>query len=103
MSTSDRVTRRDFLRAVAAMGATLAWGDVLAVTSRRRWVERRDLFAEGVASGDPASDSVLLWTRASSGGQAAAVPLTVELAEDAAFKRVIATARTRAVAAADHT
>src|SRR5919199_855824 len=103
MSKSDRVTRRDFVRAAAAMGATFAWGDVLAVTSRRRWVERRDLFAEGVASGDPASNGVLLWTRASSGGQAAAVPLTVELAEDAAFKRVTATARTRAVAAADHT
>jgi alkaline phosphatase D len=103
MSTSDRVTRRDFLRAATAMGATLAWGDALAVASRRRWVERRGLFAEGVASGDPASDSVLLWTRMSSGGQAAAVPLTVELAEDPAFKRVIATARTRALAAADHT
>src|ERR1043166_7204040 len=103
MSTSDRVTRRDVLRAAAAMGATCAWGDALAVPSRKRWVERRDLFAEGVASGDPASDSVLLWTRASSGGRAAAVPLIAELAEDAAFTRVISTARTRALAVADHT
>jgi alkaline phosphatase D len=95
------MTRRELLRGAAAMGATFAWGGALAVPSRRRWVERRDLFAEGVASGDPASDSVLLWTRASSGGQAA-VPLTVELAEDAAFTRVIATARTRALAVADH-
>jgi len=98
MSTSDRVSRRQFLRSAAAMGATFAWGDALAAPSRKRFVERRDLFAEGVASGDPASDSVLLWTRASGGGKAAAVLLSAELAEDTAFTRVIATARTRALA-----
>jgi alkaline phosphatase D len=85
------------------MGATLAWSGARAAPSRTRWVERRDLFVEGVASGDPAPDSILLWTRASSGGQAAAVTLTVEVAEDAAFARVVATARTRALAAADYT
>ena len=103
MSTSARLTRRQLLRAAAAMGATFAWGDALAVPSRQRWMERRDHFAEGVASGDPAPDSVLLWTRASSAGKVAAVPLTVEVAEDPAFTRVIATARTRALAVADHT
>src|SRR5215468_2190814 len=103
MSTSNRISRRKFLRAAAAMGATVAWGDVLAAPSRKRWVERRDLFAEGVASGDPAPDSILLWTRASSGGQATAVPLSVELAEDPAFKRVVARAQARALAVADHT
>src|SRR5262249_20464982 len=103
MSRSDRVTRRQLLRAATALGATFAWGGVLAAPSRKRWVERRDLLAEGVASGDPAPGSVLLWTRASSGGQVAAVPLTVELAEDQTFKRVIATARTRALGAADYT
>jgi len=103
MSSSDRMSRRQFLRSAAAMGATFAWGDALAAPSRKRWVERRDLFAEGVASGDPASDSVLLWTRASGGGKAAAVRLTAELAEDPAFTRVIATARTGALAVADHT
>ena len=55
---SDRATRRTFLRAAAAMGATFAWGDAFAAPSRKRWLERRDLFAEGVASGDPAPDSV---------------------------------------------
>ncbi|HKV12227.1 MAG TPA: alkaline phosphatase D family protein [Thermoanaerobaculia bacterium] len=71
--------------------------------SHSRWVERRDLFAEGVASGDPAPDSVLLWTRASAGGSAASVPLTVEVAEDRDFERVVATAPTVALLAADHT
>jgi hypothetical protein len=59
-------------------------------------VERRDRFAQGVASGDPAPDSVLLWTRASAAGSAAAVALTVEVAEDPAFERVVATAPVRA-------
>jgi alkaline phosphatase D len=96
-------SRRAFLaQAAAAMGATLAWGASPA-RSRRRWVERRDLFAEGVASGDPGPDSVLVWTRVSRAGSAPAVPLTVEVAEDADFDRVVASAATRALAAADHT
>ena len=99
----SRLTRRRFVAAAAAMGATLAWADTKSARSSRPWVERRDLFAEGVASGDPATDSVLLWTRASSAGSATEVPLAVEVAEDEAFERVVATARTRALAAADQT
>lgn len=59
---------------------------------RSRWVER-----------DPGPDSVLLWTRASAGGSAASVALTVEVAEDADFERVVVTAPTVALLAADHT
>ena len=57
------ITRRSFLRMAAAIGATAAWGNPLGAKSRLAWHERRDLFPEGVASGDPDSDSVLLWTR----------------------------------------
>lgn len=98
-----KMTRRRFVAAATAMGATLAWAAPQSSPSRQKWTERRDLFAEGVASGDPATYSVLLWTRASAGGPAPEVPLTVEVAEDEAFKRVVATAHTRALAAADHT
>src|SRR5262245_33951082 len=99
----SRLSRRQFIAAAAAIGATTAWGAAETAPSRVNWQERRDLFAEGVASGDPASDSALLWTRYSAGGTAEAVPLTVEVAEDPGFARVVATARTRALAAADHT
>src|SRR5687768_6544306 len=102
MRPARRVTRRAFL-AATGMGATLVWADVRPAPSRLRWTERRDLFAEGVASGDPSPDSVILWTRASTGGTTPAVPLTVEVAEDPDFQRVVATAQTRALAAADHT
>ena len=57
------ITRRSFLEMAAAMGATAAWGSPFATKSHIAWHERRDLFPEGVASGDPDSNSVLLWTR----------------------------------------
>src|SRR6185295_9733780 len=103
MKAATGLTRRELIAAAAAMGATMAWAGPMPGPSRARWVERRDLFAQGVASGDPATDSVLLWTRASAAGSEAVVSLTVEVAEDAAFEHVIATAPTRALAAADHT
>ena len=99
----NRLSRRQFIAVAAAMGATMGWADAKTSPSSLAWRERRDLFAEGVASGDPATESVLLWTRYSAGGTAEAVSLTVEVAEDPAFERVVATARTRALAAADHT
>jgi len=97
------LTRRELILAAAAMGATWACAGSRALRSRSPWIERRDRFAEGVASGDPGPDSVLLWTRASDRGTEPAVPLTVEVAEDPGFERVVATAPTRALLEADHT
>ena len=99
----SRLTRRQFVAAAAAMGASVAWVTASGCRSRTAWQERRDLFAEGVASGDPTSDSVILWTRVPLDGKAKAVPLTVEVAEDEAFEHVVATARANATAAADYT
>ena len=56
------LSRRDFIKTAAAMGASLAWGGK-ARASRISWRERRDLYPEGVASGDPDFQSVILWTR----------------------------------------
>lgn len=59
-----QVTRREFVTAASLSGASACWADS---QSARPGIpasrERRDLFPEGVASGDPQSDSVLLWTR----------------------------------------
>ena len=95
------VTRRTFIRAAAAMGASLAWGGP-ARASRVNWRERRDLYPEGVASGDPAPDSVILWTRRpyDSGGRRI---LTLEVAEDVAFRRVVASAPAPVSGASDWT
>ena len=96
------LTRREFMRAAAAMGATIAWADVQAAKPRP-WREAPEIYAEGVASGDPASDSLLLWTRVSVASNISVVPLTVEVAESPGFEKLVTSAKTRALAAADHT
>ncbi len=97
-----QLSRRELVVAAAAIGASLAWGGGCARASRTRWRERRDLYPEGVASGDPAPDSVLLWTRRVFDG-AASGTLTVEVALDEAFRDVITTAPVRVAAEADWT
>ena len=68
----------------AALGASAAWGRE-GTLGNTRWVERRDLYPEGVASGDPAAESVLLWTRRPFEDGRASGKLTVEVAEDEQF------------------
>jgi alkaline phosphatase D len=91
MSSAYAVDRRRFLSLAAAIGASAAWGGTRAAPSKLKWTERRDLFPEGVASGDPQGDSVILWTRRPPAGGAAG-KLTVEVAQDPAFQRVVASA-----------
>ena len=95
------LSRREFVQAAAAMGASLAWSG-RASASRMNWREQRDLYPEGVASGDPDFRSVILWTRRPFEGGKRQV-LTVEVAEDEAFRRVIAKAPAPVSAAADWT
>jgi alkaline phosphatase D len=87
------ITRRSFLEMALAMGATAAWSNPLWAKSRMRWREQRDRFPEGVASGDPDSSSVLLWTRYLANSEHATT-LNVEIAEDDTFTHVVATATT---------
>ena len=82
-----RVTRRRFLATAAALGAAPLWaGKKRKISPAATSHERRDLYPEGVASGDPQPDSVLLWTRRpyenGTGGR-----LLVEVAEDAFLVR----------------
>ena len=97
-----RITRREFLAAAAALGASLAWGRASGRASRVQWRERRELYPEGVASGDPHSDSVLLWTRYPRGG-AQQARLTLEVSEDPRFERVVASSRVKVGADSDWT
>jgi alkaline phosphatase D len=95
--------RRSFLAAAAALGASAAWAGAEASPSRALWHERRDLYPEGVASGDPDASSVILWTRRPFDEGGPDRLLTVEIAEDEAFRRVAATAPARVSAASDWT
>jgi alkaline phosphatase D len=96
------ITRRHFLKSASALGASLACG-AEARPSARSWRERRDLYPDGVASGDPHPDSVLLWTRRPPANGEAATRLTVEVAEDEGFARVVASAQAHLTDASDWT
>ena len=95
------LSRRDFIQAAAAIGASAALS-FPARASRTKWVEERSLFPQGVASGDPGPDSVILWTRRPFADGKRHL-LTVEVAEDPQFKRVVAHAPAAVTEAADWT
>jgi alkaline phosphatase D len=95
------LSRRQFLKISAAIGASFACAG-FPRSSRSSWKERRDFYPEGVASGDPGPDSVILWTRRPF-DHGESHPLTVEIAEDQDFHRVVAHAPAVVSAAADWT
>ena len=81
-------TRRRFLELALTLGATAAWAEPhsdCATTAK----ECRDLFPEGVASGDPDAHSVILWTRRPYADRVKAT-LQIEVAEEPAFRRIVA-------------
>ncbi len=95
--------RREFLAGAAALGVSAVWArGSVAAASRVAWREDRGVYPHGVASGDPDEHSVVLWTRRPfEAGERHA--LTVEVALDAEFRRVVATAKAPVTAAADWT
>ena len=102
-SSTRQIGRRAFILLAAAMGATAVSARSAGVASMQRWTERRDLYPDGVASGDPDSSSVILWTRRPYDDSRHSEKLWVEVAEDAAFRHVVATAHTRVSEDADWT
>ena len=89
-SLNDRaMTRREAIALAAAIGASLAWPRRAANASTSHWRERRDLYPQGVASGDPHHDSVILWTRRAPASDSVANRLLVEIATDDEFQHVV--------------
>src|SRR5262245_61868453 len=98
-------TRRQFLQAASAVGAALAHGVSNAHARRKPWTERREFYPQGVASGDPAPTSVILWTRrpVPKPDEGAAVSLSVEVSADRDFKKLAAYDETLVTAETDYT
>ncbi len=103
MGRASGFTRRQLAARAAALGAALAFGPRCATAPRATRAERRDLYPQGVASGDPAPDSVLLWTRRAPDPGAVAHRLLVEVARDEAFARVVARGEVEVSARTDWT
>jgi alkaline phosphatase D len=94
--------RREFISAAAALGATALWATRSPAASRLAWREDRGLYPQGVASGDPDEQSVILWTRRPFAERTRA-ELNVEVSLDSDFKKVVATARAPVLAESDWT
>lgn len=97
------LSRRAFAAQAAALGAALAFGRTSAQAKAVVRGERRDLFPQGVASGDPQADSVILWTRRAPDGGVASHRLTVEVASDLQFRKLVARGDVAVTAATDWT
>jgi alkaline phosphatase D len=95
--------RRQFVASAAALGMAAAHSSVRARPRAKPWTERRELYPQGVASGDPTSESVILWTRRQPVDGNAAAALTVEVSEHADFRRIVARGRARIGADTDWT
>ena len=99
--TATDTGRRRFVRQMA-WGATALGTLPLAACGGSDDPEVR--FVHGVASGDPLSDRVILWTRVTpAAGALADIPVQWELASDAAFTTVVAKGQATATAARDFT
>src|SRR2546425_8276157 len=87
--------RRAFLQASARLAALAALGQIAGCVPTQPFRFDRDPFTLGVASGDPLSDGVVLWTRLApeppTGGGMDPAPVQVEwlVARDDAMKDVI--------------
>src|SRR5262245_22634219 len=98
-----KLDRRDFLAQATALGVALAFGHATARQRRGPLAERRDLYPQGVASGDPAPDSVILWTRREPDRDVANHRLAVEVADDPAFSHIAAAGEAEVTAQTDWT
>lgn len=91
-------TRRDFLvkSASTAVAASVV-GSLAACGGSSS--PRPATFSYGVASGDPLSDRVILWTHAQITGSADPVALTWQVASDSSFSKVVSSGRVTATQA----
>ena len=107
MSTSDQKgyhSRRDLLRYfattagcfVAAASTSALHGCVTPIRG-----ESRFSFPQGVASADPQSDAIVLWTRIV--GDSGQVNVTTQVAADARFERIVSESQAVADGPWDHT
>jgi len=90
-------SRRDFMRSTAALASAVPW------IGPARWQRAAGdtTFRHGIASGDPLSDRVILWTRVSTTRPVADVRWAV--ATDPAMKTVVARGEGPTAAARDYT
>ena len=93
--------RRDFLIKVSSISAVLSTGGILSACGGNE--SPMVNFDFGVASGDPLSDSVILWTHAKYQDLSDAVPLTWQVASDLEFTKIVVSGTGQASADSGYT
>src|ERR1700749_167954 len=96
------LTRRKFLQSLSigfVLTTKKGWANKLPTVA----IERRDLFPQGVASGDPTANGVILWTRRPPVNDSAAKKLIVEISTTPEFKKILAGGTTEISADSDWT
>lgn len=86
--------RRDFLVKSASVAAAVTMGGSLVACGGAEGAPA--VFSYGVASGDPLTDRVILWTHAKFPNSANTVALTWQVATDNAFTKVVSSGRANA-------
>jgi alkaline phosphatase D len=103
LDESNRVSRRAFLAVSSSLAAAAAWSNRACGAVRRNISFAEFPFQLGVASGDPTSDGVVLWTRLApkplEGGGMPAEPVEVswQVTEDESMTKVVRQGITTAV------
>lgn len=90
--------RRQFIVKSATALTAVAAGSILSACGTSGSSARPSEFRYGVASGDPLSDRVILWTHARIADSSAAVGLSWQVAANAGFDTLIASGRATATA-----
>lgn len=98
-----KLSRRDFLLQAALLGFGLATTKGASRQPPSKVIERRDVYPQGVASGDPTTDCVILWTRRPAISGSTAGTLTVQISTDPDFKKIVSGGTTKISAKADWT
>jgi alkaline phosphatase D len=93
-----RVSRRNFLAT-----SSVALGTLPLIRASAFAQTADAVFRHGVASGDPLSDRVILWTRVTPGAVTGEVPVSWQVARDAKFGQVVSRGEARTGAARDFT
>src|SRR5699024_1326137 len=111
-TTSSAVSRRGVLLGGTATAGVIALSGPAAASARGAGSSRRgEVFTLGVASGDPASDGFVLWTRLAveplaedgTGGMPdKTIPVEWEIAEDERFTRAVRRGQAEAVPEMGH-
>jgi len=94
-------TRRGFFKRSSSAAVALASTPMLSVAGLG--TSRPDLFQHGVASGDPLSDRVILWTRVTPRKPRPSIEVRYVVATDPKLRRVVARGEVRAQASRDYT